>query len=434
MDQKMFGRYAADLKRLGADGKGTPELELERRGKYLLQYIPFEHVNREAKLVIVGITPGPNQLGLAYDAARKLLQAGRTESEILVEVKKVGAFGSSTMRPNLLKMLRHFRFEKILEIDDVESLWDKDAGLLHATSVIPHAAFTISNLDNKMFAGSFDEVMKSDLFRECFLDCFVPSITEINLNAFYVGLGQCPEAALQWCVNKGYLRQEQFLGAFCHPSTSGGSATSYYLREVTKEELKPTNPVRNRCDWLDNAYQQMKDATSLLLGEAILAPISVNKLSASIIKNPIINTKASIKDKLEKLTARTTSLSGRAEITAILSIFEKEGFELTKETKKLAEFQCPGGQIIYLVKTTSNPNNINVMVHPELKPEVIRMLDGVSLVSNEHRFHSNMTRFPKRLNRGQTETAYGWQVNINTYGNLPSFLIAFKGMGIQKLK
>lgn len=68
------------------------------------------------------------------------------------------------------------------------------------------------------------------------------------------------------------------------------------------------------------------------------------------------------------------------------------------------------------------------MVHPGLRPEVLRMLDGVNLVSNEHRFHSNMTLFPKRLNRGQTETAYGWQVNINTFGDLPRFLAAFKGI------
>ena len=253
MDRNMFVRYADDLKRLGASGVGKPELELERRGKYLLQYTPFEHLNKGAKLVIVGITPGPNQLELAYDVAQKLLQAGRSEDEILADVKKAGAFVGPAMRPNLLKMLRHFRFEKILGIDDAESLWGKDAGLLHSTSVIPHAAFKITKSENKMFAGNFEEVMKSGLLRECFVNCFVPSIREMNQNAFYVSLGQCPQAALQWCVEEGYLRQEQVLGAFCHPSTNGGSAPSYYLREVSREELSPKDPVRNRCDWLDSA-------------------------------------------------------------------------------------------------------------------------------------------------------------------------------------
>jgi hypothetical protein len=264
MDRNMFARYVDDLKQLGSSGVG--KLELEKRGKYLLQYIPFEYVNKEAKIVIVGITPGPNQLTLAYDTAQKLLQTGRTENEILVEIKKAGAFGSSSMRPNLLKILRHFEFEKILGIKDVESLWDKDAGLLHSTSVIPHAAFTLSKSRNKMFAGSFNEVMKSDLFEECFIDCFVPSIREMNQNALYVGLGPCPQAALQWCINKDYIRPEQVLGAFCHPATTGGSTTSYYLREVTRDDLHPRDPVLNRCDWLDSAYLQMKEATSLVLG------------------------------------------------------------------------------------------------------------------------------------------------------------------------
>lgn len=428
MERNIFGRYSADLKRLGAMGVGAQAFEVDRRGKHLLRYIPFEHVNMQAKLVIVGITPGPNQLALAYDTVQKLLQAGRPESEILVEVKKLGAFGSPTMRPNLLKMLRHFRFEKILGVEDADSLWGKNAGLLHSTSVVPHAAFTITKSGIKMFAGSFDEVMKSDLFRECFMDCLVPSIREMNQNAQYVGLGPCPQAALQWCVDKGYLRQEQILGSFCHPATTGGSTTRYYLREVTRRELNPKNPVLNRCDWLDQAYQQMKAATSSLLGEEYMAP-AANKIGAVPVADKHSSApSAQAKPKLKKPTNRATSAPATADIAVILAEVEKAGFDSTNETKKLAGFQSPGGQTIYVVKTTSKMNNINVMVHPGLKPETLRLLDGVGFISNEHRFHSNMTRFPKRLNGGRTETAYGWQLRINTLADLPRFLSAFKAV------
>lgn len=66
------------------------------------------------------------------------------------------------------------------------------------------------------------------------------------------------------------------------------------------------------------------------------------------------------------------------------------------------------------------------MVHPGLKQEAVRRLDGVESVSNEYRFHSNMARFPKRLNRGRTETAYGWQVQLATVGSLGRFLAALE--------
>ncbi len=420
----MFVRYADDLKRLGAAGVGKPELELERRGKYLLQYIPFEHVNTGAKLVIVGITPGSNQLKLAYNVAQELLQAGRAEYEVLAEIKKAGAFGGSAMRPNLLKMLRHFRFEKILGIEDMETLWTKDAGLLHSTSVVPHAAFKITKSENKMFADNFEEVMKSDLLRECFVDCFVPSIREMNQNAFYVGLGQCPQAALQWCVEEGYLRQEQVLGAFCHPSTNGGSAPGYYLREVSREELSPKDPVRNRCDWLDSAYEQMKANTSSLLGGEYISKITPEPILAK----PCIASPSLRKLKQEKPKTCATSKPDPADIDVILAEFEKAGFASKNGTEKLAKFKSHGGQTIYVVKTVSKINNIKVMVHLGLNPEVLRMLEGVDFVDHEHRFHSNMTDFPKRLNNGKTETAYGWQVSINTLGDLSRFLTAFKAV------
>jgi hypothetical protein len=249
MDRNMFARFAGDLKRLGKAGVKAPEFSLRQDSQYELQYIPFEHVNRDARLVIVGITPGNTQLDLAYGRAQELLKAGRPEAEILIEVKKTGAFGGSSMKPNLLKMLRHFQFEKLLGIDDVDTLWGDNADLLHSTSVVPHAAFK----SGERFNGSFEEIMDSPLLKQCFLDCFVPSVREISRSALFVALGPCPQAALDWCVSEGALRREQVLGSFCHPSSAGGSTTRYYLREVSKDELDPRNPVRSRCDWLDQA-------------------------------------------------------------------------------------------------------------------------------------------------------------------------------------
>lgn len=265
MYQQLFGRFAADMERLGPAGVDACELELGRDRKYLLRYIPFEHVNTQAKLVIVGITPGRTQLELAYQAVQDLRRAGRPDDEILHEVKKIGAFGGPSMKPNLLKIMNHFHFGEFLGVRDVTSLWDDHANLLHATSVVPHAAFRISGGREKMFAGSFEEVMKSSLLRECFMDGFVRPLCEVNPDALYVGLGRCPESALQWCVEQGYLRQGQVLGAFCHPSTSGGSTTAYYLREVTEAQLSPKNPVRKRTAWLDQAYEQMWQNTRSLV-------------------------------------------------------------------------------------------------------------------------------------------------------------------------
>ena len=423
MERNMFIRFASDLKRLGREGVGAPEFSLGKEGKYSLQYIPFEHVNLEAKLVIVGITPGNNQLDLAYQTAQELLKSGRPVDEILAEVKKAGAFGGKSMKPNLVKMLRHFQFEKLLSIDDVESLWGTNAGLLHSTSVIPYAAFK----DGERFNGGFDEIMASPLLEKCFRDCFVPSVREITEKALFVALGPCPEAALDWCVKDGSLRREQVLGSFCHPSTAGGSTTRYYLREVTMDELDAKNPVRNRCDWLDHAYEAMRFSTSSLIGVHYQAPAATRRITAPVVAKQLTTTSAT-KSTAMKTTACTPATTD-TDIATILKEVERAGYRATNTTAKLSEYQSPAGQTIYVVKTTSKLNNINLMVHPSHKQEVLRSIDGVDSVSDGHRFHSNMTKFPKRINKGRSQTAFGWQLSITTLSNLPRFLAAFKSVG-----
>jgi len=106
--------------------------------------------------------------------------------------------------------------------------------------------------------------------------------------------------------------------------------------------------------------------------------------------------------------SRNLAALNNADIDTILGEVERAGYSLTRTTAKLSEFQSPSGQTIYVVKTTSRLNNINLMVHPSHQPDVLRRLDGVGFVSDEHRFHSNMTGFPRRINKGETETAFGW--------------------------
>lgn len=424
MERNLFSQYADDLMRLGVEGVGHAGLILGHEGKYDLWYTPFENVNRNAKLVIVGITPGNTQLEMAYKKSQDLLKAGLAEREILVEVKKAGAFGGKSMKPNLLKMLRHFRFEQLLGIVDVQTLWGADAALLHSTSVVPHAAFK----DGERFNGGFDEVMATSLLRTCFLDCFVPSASEMRSNALFIALGPCPQAALEWCVREGALQREQVLGSFCHPSSAGGSTTRYYLREVTKNELDPKNPVRSRCDWLDSAYEQMYAATSSMLGVSSEVPVKTSNVAIFGSASPrAVRNNATTNKSVESPACSQTTTD--TEIATILAEIERQGYRPTNTTSKLSEFRSPGDQTIYAVKTTSRLSGINFMVHPGLDPEVLRALDGVDSVDSEHRFHSNMTRFPKRTNKGRAETAYGWQIRVITQGDLSRFLSAFKSVG-----
>lgn len=264
-----FGRFSPILRDCGAAAVRRPDTLLASQPPYEIFYIPFEHVNPRARLVIVGITPGMNQLELAYAEAQRLLRLGASEAAILEAVKSVAAFGGDAMRPNLLRMLRHFGFAAILGVDDEADLWGAAAGLLHSTSVVPHAAFK----GGKMFSGSFEEVLRVGALRERFEADFVGSLRGLSPEALYVALGKTPFDALLHCVKLGVIKEHQLLGALAHPSRSGGSQVAVYLGEKSPDDLDPADPVRGRAAWLRDAYARMRSATDRLRGtRAAIAP------------------------------------------------------------------------------------------------------------------------------------------------------------------
>lgn len=247
-----FTKFRITIERLPGSVR-HPSLVLAESRAHRLYYTPFEHLNRNAKLVVVGITPGPNQLELALNEVQR--SKGLPDEVVLANAKKHGAFGSGTMRPNLIRMLNHFRVAERLGLQHEEDLWDAGWHLFQPTSVVPHAAFKVKRDGAEVpFAGAFQDILRSDVLRGCFEDHFLPSVRGMNSGALWVALGPTAKAALDWCVENKLLRNEQ-VAAFTHPSTNGGSQVSYFMRERSRASFDPSDPVLKRCNWLDAAYK-----------------------------------------------------------------------------------------------------------------------------------------------------------------------------------
>lgn len=270
MPRALLSQFENLIREDGSAAAQSPASIISKDDRFIVRYIPFEHVNEHARLVIVGITPGPNQLDLAYSEAQRLLCAGRPHGEVLGEVKRIAGFGGDTMRPNLLRMLRHFGFRDLLGISDEGELWGARTDLLHSTSVVPHATF---RRDGRPFAGSFGEVQTSSTLRTSFEQDFVASLSKLRRDALFVGLGPTPLDALKWCAANGLLQKEQIVGAFAHPATTAGSQVAIYLRERWPEDLNPRDPVRHRSDWLISAYDEVAQSINRLReGDRFLVP------------------------------------------------------------------------------------------------------------------------------------------------------------------
>ena len=118
----------------------------------------FDYVNRDARVVLVGICPGNAQMVAARD--------GKSSREI----KRENAFAGG-MRSNLVRMLDFVGVNRLLRIATCKTLWDQDFDKVEMTSLLKDAVYYKGKMFNNV--AMIGRSMKlTRLFREGFLrDC-----------------------------------------------------------------------------------------------------------------------------------------------------------------------------------------------------------------------------------------------------------------------
>lgn len=127
------------------------ELLLAEDGPFSVRYCPFDYVNPQAKVVIVGITPGLHQMFLSCQEAQRTLADGPEGDDVLRRACDVGSFAGS-MRTNLVTMLDGLALPEILGIASVAQLFGQRSDLLHSTSALIYPVF----ISGKNYSGSPD--------------------------------------------------------------------------------------------------------------------------------------------------------------------------------------------------------------------------------------------------------------------------------------
>lgn len=114
-----------------------PELLVQKEGDIEIYYAPHnEHLNPKAKIFIVGITPGFEQMSTAIAEARVCIEENIPLDEIKYRCKVAGRF-SGSLRHNLLMLLNQLNLNNYLGINDANELFDEHDELLHTVSLIP---------------------------------------------------------------------------------------------------------------------------------------------------------------------------------------------------------------------------------------------------------------------------------------------------------
>jgi hypothetical protein len=159
----------------------VPELLISEQEDLRVYYAPFDFTNEQAKITIVGITPGFTQMELAIRTARQDLLDGFHIEEISSRVKRVASFAGS-MRKNLLSMLDDLGIPEVLEIDSSNSLFNEDRELLHTTSVIKYPVFK----KEQKYTGHSPEILKSNLLSSIATELFIKELCSAPSSLIYL--------------------------------------------------------------------------------------------------------------------------------------------------------------------------------------------------------------------------------------------------------
>lgn len=208
----------------------TPEFFIEGEKSIELYYCTHnEHKNPDAKIFIVGITPGFHQMDKSIAMARLCIERKLPIEDIPYLCKKEARFEGS-LRKNLLDMLGELELTNKFGLECIGDLFDTRDDLLHTTSMIPFATF----VKGKNYTGHQPNLLKNKLLMKYVEEYFYPQVQMLG-NALIIPLGKCVEEVLFVLINKGMIKEEQCLMGFPHPSGANAHRKSQFLTH--KEEM-----------------------------------------------------------------------------------------------------------------------------------------------------------------------------------------------------
>ena len=198
-----------------------------------IYYAPHnEYLNPKARVFIIGITPGFQQMSTAIATARKELEVSDNIEEIQYKCKVAGRF-SGSLRKNIISMLDGIELNNIFNLQSCSELFDEYDYLLHTISLIPYSVFV--NKEN--YSGHTPKLMKSDFLMKYVYENFISEFKNLNNpeNILLIPLGKAVEEVLIKLREDGVIKENQILVGFPHPS--GANVNRLVQFEKNKDNM-----------------------------------------------------------------------------------------------------------------------------------------------------------------------------------------------------
>jgi hypothetical protein len=190
VDRTALGEALTRLTRVDRSVLQQDELLIAREGRVSVFYAPFDAVNLNARVVLLGLTPGWQQMRLAIDAYRTARELGRDDAEAQQEAKQTASFAG--MRERIVRWLDHLGVNEALGLKTTAELF-QDADALHPTSLIRYPVFIGEAMAN--YRGTSPRPEESPLLRAIISSRLVPELVSVA-DALVVPMGTAVARAL----------------------------------------------------------------------------------------------------------------------------------------------------------------------------------------------------------------------------------------------
>lgn len=239
MESSLFSTFAPLLRDLSQDALlaeiETPEKLLlasdNFRGRRIdVAYSAFDFVNKNADVVIVGVTPGRQQMRNALLEAQRCLKSGMSEMEAMKAAKVFASF-SGPMRSNLVAMLDAVGVAKTLGLSSTASLWSTDANRVHFTSALRYPVF----VDGGNYSGA-PSMLSVPLLQSQLKRWFTAEMIALP-NAVFIPLGPNVAEAIETVAGDVGLSTNRILSGLPHPSGANAERIAFFLGRKRREEL-----------------------------------------------------------------------------------------------------------------------------------------------------------------------------------------------------
>lgn len=210
---------------------------LEHSQNIKIYYAPHnEFINKKAKILVVGITPGWTQTQIAYKTANQGLRNGMVLKDILMQCKYNSRF-SGSMRRNLIEMLDETGLNKKFYLKSCSEMFNENNDLMHTTSLIKYPVF----INEKNYNGHNPDILKNGLLVSYIKRYFVSEVNELN-DPIIIPLGKAVEEVLRYLMKENLIdKDKNIMYGFPHPSGANG-----HRKEIFKENKQKLIKIVNK--------------------------------------------------------------------------------------------------------------------------------------------------------------------------------------------